>query len=240
MDKQVLKADKRKITGRKVKSLRKEGILPANIYGKKVKSLAIQVDSKEFEKVFAATGETGIVEIQVGNEKKPSLIHNAQKDPVSDLFIHVDFLQVDLKEKVEAEVAVELIGESSVEKQGLGTVVQYINEVEVEALPADLPDKFTIDISTLTKVDQTVMVKDLKIDKDKVEIKDSADGIIVKVEPPQKVEEEAPPEPVEGEEEAEIPEGEQAEVKEGEEVKEEKPAEEKSGEKATDKKEEGN
>lgn len=212
MDKQILKAEKRKVFGRKTKKLRKEGILPANIYGKKVKSLAVQLDPKEFEKVFTQVGETGIVELQTGTEKRPALIHNIQKDPVTDAFIHVDFLQVDLKEKVEAEVAVELTGESPVEKQGLGTVVQYINEIEVEALPTDLPDKFVIDLTGLTEVDQTVSVKDLKVNKAKVKIKDSPDEIIVKVEPPQKIEEEAPPASAEEEESpTEVGEGEKAE-----------------------------
>lgn len=182
MEKLTLKADKRKITGRKVKTLRKEGILPANVFGKKIKSLALQVKLADFVGVYKKAGETGIVYLN----EKPVLISNIQKNPVSGLPIHIDFHQVDLKEKVEADVPVEVVGESLMEKQGLGTVVQYVDEVSVEALPADLPEKFEIDARTLVEVDQAVYVKDLKVDRTKVEIKLDGETILVKVEPPQK------------------------------------------------------
>lgn len=209
MQKHTLKVEKRKVLGRKVKGLRREGFLPANVYGKKIKSLAIQVQTKDFDDVYKKAGETGIVELVIGKTKKPSLIHNIQIDPVTDVPLHVDFLQVDLKQKVTAAVPLELIGESPVEKGGLGTVVQYIDEAEVEALPANLPEKFEIDLSKLTEVDQTVLVKDLDIDVKKVEIKADPEQVLVKVEPPRKEEEVAPPpaeevsEEVEGEEEKE-------------------------------------
>jgi large subunit ribosomal protein L25 len=230
MDKQILEVQTRKTLGRKVKSLRKEGILPANVFGKKIKSLSLQVKLDDFIKVFKKVGETGLVTLAVkgGKGERPVLVANIQKDPLTDLPIHIDFHQVDLKEKVEAEVAVELIGESPIEKQGLGTVVLHVDEVKVEALPADLPEKFEIDASALTEVDQTVFAKDLKFDKKKVELKIDPKTIIVKVEPPQKEEVVTPPPaaevPVEG--------AEPVEGKEGEEAKpaEEAPTEEKKEE----------
>lgn len=202
MNKLTLKADKRKIIGRKVKTLRKEGIIPSNVFGKNVKSLALQTKFSDFMEVFKKAGETGIVYLEISGDKdkkeeKPVLIANVQKNPVSDLPIHVDFHQVDLKEKVEAEVAVEIIGESPVEKQGLGTVVLHVDEVKVEALPIDLPEKFEIDATKLTEVDMTVLAKNLQFAKDKVELKIDPETVIVKVEPPQKVEEVAPPAPTE-------------------------------------------
>jgi large subunit ribosomal protein L25 len=199
MDKQILKADARKILGRNVKNLRKEGLLPGNISGKKIKSEAIQVVLKDFEKVYKQVGETGLLTLEIGKEEKPVLIHNLQLNPVSEAPVHVDFLQVDLKEKVEAEVPVELTGESPAEKQAIGTVVQYINEIKVEALPMDLPEKFAVDTSDLAEVDQSILVKDLKVDRSKVDIKTGPDEIVVKVEPPQKEEVVAPPAPAEGE-----------------------------------------
>lgn len=199
MDKKELKAEERKVTGRKVKNLRKEGLLPGNVFGKKVKSEAIQVVLKDFEKVFKEVGETGLVMLKVGKNEKPVLIHNLQLNPVTDKPLHVDFLQVDLKEKVEAEVPVELIEESPAEKQGIGTVVQYVNEVKVEALPTDLPESFEVDTSILTEVDQAIHIKDLKVDSSKVEIKADSEEIVAKVEPPQKEEEVAPPVSAEGE-----------------------------------------
>lgn len=192
MAKTILKGEKRIVEGRKVRNLRKEGILPGNISGKKVKSESVQVVLKDFEKVYKEVGETGLLTLTIGSSEKPVLIHNLQVNPVSDAPVHVDFLQVDLKEKVEAAIPVELIGESPAEKQALGTVVQYINEIKVEALPTDLPEKFEIDTSKLTEVDQSVTVKDLNYDKNKIEVKTGLDEIVVKVEPPQK-EEVAPP-----------------------------------------------
>src|SRR3990167_9496732 len=185
-----LKAEKRSIEGRKVKKLRSEGILPANIFGKKVKSQSVQVNLAEFQKVYKEVGETGLVELQVNGEKRPVLIHNLQLDPVSDSALHVDFLQVDLKSKVTAQIPVELVGEAPAEKQGLGTVVQYIDEIEVEALPTDLPDKFEINLASLVEVDQSVLVKDIPIDGKKVEVKTDVEQILVKDEPPHEEKEE--------------------------------------------------
>jgi len=199
MPKTILKAEKRTLEGRKVKNLRKEGMLPGNVYGKKVKSQAVQVDLKDFQKTFKEIGETGLLTLTIGSEEKPVLIHNLQFNPVSDAPIHVDFLQVDLKEKVEADIPVEISGESPAEKEGIGTVVQYINELKVEALPADLPEKFEIDASTLAEVDQSILTKDIKYDKSKVEIKSDLEAIVAKVEPPQKEEVVEVPAPAEGE-----------------------------------------
>lgn len=216
MNKQVLNAEERKITGRKVKTLRAAGLIPANIFGKKIDSKAVQVKRHEFEEVYKEAGETGLIELTLSSEKRPVLVHDIQLNPKTDEVLHVDFLQVDLKEKVEAEVPVELTGESPAEKQSIGTVVQYVNEVKVEALPTDLPEKFEVDTTELTEVDQAVYIKDIKIDRTKVEIKNDPEEIVVKVEPPQKIVEEAPPVPAEGEVPAEgaaaegTPEGESA------------------------------
>lgn len=199
MPKTVLSAELRKLEGRKVKKLRKEGILPGNISGKKVKSQSVQVNLKDFEKVYKEIGETGLLTLSVGKDEKPVLIHNLQLNPISDDPIHVDFLQVDLKEKVEADIPVEMTGESPAEKQSIGTVVQYVNEIKVEALPGDLPEKFLVDVSALSEVDQAILIKDLKYDKAKVEIKTDIEEIVAKVEPPQKEEVVAPPAPAEGE-----------------------------------------
>lgn len=204
MDKFNLKVDKREVLGRKVKALRKEGVLPANVYGKKVKSQAIQIAAGDFDKVYKKAGETGIVELVMGSTKNLALIHNVQVDPVSDEYLHVDFFKVSLKEKVTANVPLELIGESPAEKQGLGTVVQYIDELEVEALPTDLPDKIEVDLAALIEVDQAITVADVKVDKKGVDVKHEKDQLLVKVEPARKEEEEVKEEEVEektGEEE---------------------------------------
>lgn len=212
MDTKTLKAEDRKIEGRKVKNLRKEEIVPANVFGKKIKSKSVQVSLKDFKDIYKEVGETGVINLALGTEKRPVLVHDVQLNSKTDEILHIDFHQVDLKEKIEADVPVELTGESPAEKQSLGTVVQYINEIKVEALPTDLPEKFVVDVSDLSEIDQAVFVKDLKIDRSKVEVKNDAEEIVVKVEPPQKEEVVAAPTPPEGETpvegEATAPEGE--------------------------------
>ena len=206
MDKQILKAQKRKIFGRRVKSLRNQGLLPANIYGKKIKSEAVQVVNADFLKAYEEAGETVLIELRLNGDsnqavKKMVLIHNVQVDPVSDSPVHADFLQVNLKEKVTASVPIEVVGESPAEKVGKGTAVQQIDEVEVEALPTDLPEKFVVDISGLTEVDQAILIKDLNVDTKKVDVKLDREQIVVKVEELRKEEEvaAAPEVPIEGE-----------------------------------------
>jgi len=192
MTKLTLKAEERKMTGRKVRRLRKEGILPANIYGKNVKSVSIQVTHTDFLSVYKDAGETGIVEITLGGKTRPVLVNDLQVDPVTEAVLHVDFFQVNLKEKVTANVPVELIGESPAEKQRLGTLVQQLDEIEVEALPTNLPDKYEFDVSGLAEVDATVTVGDLKAIKD-VEILTDKEQIVAKVEPLREEEEEPVP-----------------------------------------------
>lgn len=198
MAKIVLKSEKRELLGRKVNRLRKLGKVPANIFGKDVKSHAITVDAKEFSQVFEKAGETQIIDL----EGKAVLVSHVQLDPISGDFVHIDFRQVDLTEKITARIPVEVEGESPAEKQSLGTVVQQVHELEVEALPADLPEKIVVDISELAEVDQAIYVKDLKVDS-KVEIKTDLESIVVKVEPPTKEEVIEVVAPVEGEAPAE-------------------------------------
>lgn len=207
-----LTAKKRTITGRKVKSLREQGVLPANIFGKKIDSKTIQIDYVSFIKALSDAGETTLIDLDVDGETNPVLISEVQLDPITDKPIHVDFLHVDLKEKVTAQVPVELTGESPAERQALGTVVQYLDELEVEALPAELPEKFVVNIDHLEEVDDTIFVKNVAVDATKVEIQNDGDLILAKVEPPREEEEE----PVLSEDE--LLEGEVPESEEGAEV----------------------
>lgn len=224
MAKRVLKAEDREVLGRKVKRLRREGVLPANIYGKKAESLAVQVKLDEFQKVFSEAGETGLVELNIKDKVHPVLIHNVQLDPATDKPLHVDFLEVDLKEKVTATVPIHLVGESPSEKEG-GVVVQQMHEVGVEALPTDLPEKIEVDISGLVEIDQAVKVGELKVDRSKIEVKEDPERIVVNIAPPAKEEVVAPPPAAE---ETVPAEGEAPAPSEGEEaIKEEKPKEEK-------------
>lgn len=229
-DKLKLKVDSRKLTGRKVKQLRREGILPANIYGKGVKSVSVQLPGKDFAAVFKQVGETGILELTVSKETKtrPVLVHHVQQHPVTDEILHVDFRQVDLTETVTVKIPVEITGEAPAIAKG-GVLIQLINEVEVEALPADLPDKFVLDVSHLEEIGQGLSLKDLKVSPKVKLLAEKFEELVIKIESPTKEEEEKPVEaaPAEGEAAVAPAEGEAAPApKEGEKstepVKEEK------------------
>lgn len=227
-----VEVEKRKVVGRKVKKLRREGILPANIYGKNIKSLSVQLSLKDFLPVYQKVGETGIVELKVSGEQKlrPVLIHNVQLDPVTDQPLHADFYQVSLVEKITSDIPVEIVGESPAVEQNIGVLIQPLSEVEVEALPTDLPDKFSVDISSLKEIDDAVTVGDLKPPAG-VKILTGKKEILAKIEPPTK-EEVAPP-PTEEAPAEEVPEEEKLEEAKAP-AKEEKPAE-KPAEKPTPK-----
>lgn len=203
-DKLKLKVNSRKLTGRKVKQLRAQGILPANIYGKGIKSVSIQQPLKEFTAAFKKVGETGILELIVDKETKPRpvLVHHVQQQPVTEEILHVDFRQVDLTETVTVKIPVEISGEAPAITKG-GVLIQLINEVEVEALPADLPDKFTLDVSHLEEIGQSLSLKDLKVPPKVRLLAEKLEELVVKIESPTKEEEEKPveevPAPVEGE-----------------------------------------
>lgn len=182
MEKLSLSAAKRTLTGRKVKKLRKEGILPANLYGKKIESVSLQVTLKDFSDVFAKAGETSIVELTIEGKKHPVLVHNIAYHPVTHLPLHVDFYQVDLKEKVTTKVHLSFVGESPAVKDKIGVLLNIFSEIEVEALPSDLPDKIEVDITHLSAVADVVKVGDLKV-SDKVKILTDLNLEIVKVAP---------------------------------------------------------
>lgn len=161
MQKHVLTVEKREVFGKKLKALRREGILPANIYGKNVASVAVQLPLKSFIETYKEAGETGLIELHLDKDTKPALIHSVQLDYVKNIPVHADFYQVNLKEKVTTMVPVVLVGEPTAVKENLGTLLHMVSEVEVEALPTDLPEKFEIDIAHLAAVDDQVTVADL-------------------------------------------------------------------------------
>jgi len=216
-----LKAKKREISGKKAKTLRKEGLVPAVLYGPKTKNINLVVDEKELNKVFREAGESSLISLIVEGEKNPFLvlIHDFQRDPISYRIIHVDFYQPDLEKEVEAWVPIVTVGEAPAEKQLGGTLVKNVSEVLVKALPLNLPHEIKVDISSLKTFDDEILTKDLIVGEGVKIMKDPND-VIISVSPPEKVEEELAKPIEEGVEEVEV-------VKEEKEEQEEK--EEKTG-----------
>lgn len=159
----VLNASPRTILGKKVKKLRREGQIPANVYGKGLSSVAIQVMEKDFKDVFTEVGETGLIDLMVGEKKHPVLVKNLQMNYASNAPLHVDFYEVNLKEKVKAMVPLTLVGEAKAVTNNTGTLLQTLSEVEVEALPESLPDSIEVNIENLSEVDDQIMISELTI-----------------------------------------------------------------------------
>jgi large subunit ribosomal protein L25 len=196
-----LKVEKREITGRKVSQLRRQGILPANVFGKKTTSQSIQLPKSEFIKVYNEVGETGLIDLVIDGETKPRpvLVSDVTVNPVSDLILHVDFHQVDLTQKVTATVPLEATGESPAVKEKDALMLMAYSELEVEALPADLPDVIEVDLSGLVEFGDTVQAKDLKVDRTKITLLVDEEAVIASVqepkeEEPEEVAEETPTE----------------------------------------------
>jgi len=178
----------RTVTGRAVKNLRLQGLTPSTIYGHKFEPLSIQFSAAEIEKLFNTVGESTLVEIVIDGETYPVLFKNPQYHPISSNLVHLDCHKVNLKEKIIASVPVELIGEAPATKDG-NTLMHILNEVEVEALPANLPEKIEVDISGLIEIDNKITVADLILDRDLIEIKNAPDQVVCLIEAP-RVEEE--------------------------------------------------
>ena len=153
----ALTAEPRKITGKQVKKLRREGILPANVYGKDIKSQILQLPLKDFQKVYEEAGETGVVDLTYGKQTIPVLIHNLHTD-YRNTPLHADFFKVNLKEKVTAMIPIEFIGVAKAETDKVGLLEKITNEIEVEALPTDLPEKFELNVEPLANIDDQITV----------------------------------------------------------------------------------
>ncbi len=209
----LLVAELRSVLGRKIKKLRREGLLPANVYGKHLNSTSLQLSVAEFEEVHKQVGETGIVDLKVGDDVKPVLIKSLQYDWKSHMPLHVDFYQVNLREKIKAMIPVLVIGEPTAVSEKLGILLQTLYEVEVEALPDNLPEGFEVNVETLAAVDDHVAVGSLKAPEG-VEILTDASQVIAKIGELAAEEVEPEPEVEEGAEGEAAAEGEEGEAKE--------------------------
>ncbi len=193
MEKIELQAQKRESVGKSMNALRKDGFLPSVVYGHDFETVPIQIKYKDFESVFKAAGESTLINLKIGDKEEPAVIKEIQRNPVTDQIIHADFYKVSLKEKIKAKVPVIFIGESEAVKGG-GILVKTVSELEVEALPQDLPHELSVDISVLANFRDEIKVKDIAV-SDKVKIHSNPDDVIALVQEPRKeeVEESAAP-----------------------------------------------
>jgi large subunit ribosomal protein L25 len=194
MERASLKAELRTIRGKQVGALRRTGKLPGVIYGHNVESTAITMDLHDASKLLAGRTASSLVTIDLEGKQISVLVREKQRDFIRGTLLHVDFQAVSLSEKIRAKVGVILHGVSPAVKDFNAIVVNGLQELEVEALPQDLPEQFILDISILKQIGDGLYVRDITV-SDKVQILDGPDEMLTVVTTGAKEEE---PEVVEG------------------------------------------
>ena len=180
MDKIVINATKREVIGKKVGALRREGKLPAVIYGKGIDPTPITLNLREATKTLSTLTSSSIVTLNVDGKEYPALVRDKQRDYLKARFLHVDFMAVSLTEKIRTTITISIEGDAPAVKDYNGVVVSGLGEIEVECLPGDLEERITVDISKLKEIGDSILVKDLDVDK-KIDVLTDPEEIIVSI-----------------------------------------------------------
>ncbi len=209
----VLQAQSRSVLGKKVKQLRRDDLVPANVYGRGQDSQAIQASMNEIRRVFSAVDRNAVVTMSIdgSSDTIPVVLRDIQRHPVSRKLLHLDFYQVDLSRAIHSEVRLLLVGDSEAVSKG-GTVVQSLEHLVLEALPTAMPSVIEVDISVLEEFGHSVLVRDLELPEGVIAMTDDAVAVATALAPRVAEEDEV-------EEELELEEG--VEVEEDEEAPEE-------------------
>ena len=217
MEQIELQVTSREILGKKVRFLRRQGVIPVHLYGSGIESMALQCDTTELRRALDEAGKTQLISLKIDNEKKPRtvVVHEVHVEPQTGEALHVDFYQVKMTEKVRVEIPVVLVGEAPALKLKENMLVQELNALSVECLPAKIPPSIELDLNSLTESEQAMRVKDIELDRE-ITVLNDPELVMVKVSVRR----------VEKVEEPVIAEGEEAEVSEETPVGEEKSKEE--------------
>jgi len=182
----------------KLADIRRNGMVPAVVYGARVENTTISVPSVLFGKILKEAGETSTVSLEIAEGKDSStskkvdvLIHEVQRDPVKGFPIHIDFLAVDMNKPIEVAVPLEFEGIAPADKNGLGVLVKALYEVEIRALPKDIPHSLSVDLSTLNTLEDQIHVKNIKLPSG-IEMLTSEEEVVALVTPVKEESEDAP------------------------------------------------
>jgi large subunit ribosomal protein L25 len=156
-----LYAKQRAVVGKKVKALRRQGLLPAVLYGTGIEPLPIELDAKEASRILSSVRGSTLVTLTVDKDQHQVLVRDEQRDVIRRDLIHVDFLKVAMDVAIRTEVPVDFVGEAPAVSEKGGVLVTELTEIEVEALPANLPDRIVVDLEPLAEIDDTITVGDL-------------------------------------------------------------------------------
>lgn len=176
----------------KTKEIRNSKMIPAVVYWKKQEAIQIKVDYSEFLKLFRVSGESHIINLDIEWKTIEVLVHDYQESPITNSYLHVDFMAVIKWEKVHTKIHLDFKWNSSAVKEG-GILEEYIKEVEVSVLPKDLVDSIEVDLTQLKEIGDVIKISDLSIDTSKIEVLNNSDDVIAKVSKPRKVVEEETP-----------------------------------------------
>ncbi len=187
-----LPAQRRAVQGKKVRQLRRQGIIPANVFGRGRASTAIQVSALDLQRLLSRRGGARIISLQIDGTDEAALLRHVQRDPRTGHIEHVDFMHVEMTRKIRARVPVHLVGEAPAVRQLGGVLLHMSDAIEVECLPRDLPEALELDISGLDQLDATLHVSDIHLPQG-VELLDDPDEPVAKVTPPRMAEEVAAP-----------------------------------------------
>ena len=179
MEKVVLKATKRDVTGKQVKAMRREGKLPAVIYGRHLEPISIMMEAHTAGLALSKVSASSLVTLNVDGTEYPALVRERQRDYIKGVLTHVDFLAVDMNEKLRTSVGLAFVGVSPAVKDYNGILVHNLERLEVECLPGDLPERINVDIAMLKQIGDIIRVRDLSV-SDKIRIlADSEETIAV-------------------------------------------------------------
>ena len=197
-----LSAQVRTVTGKQVRRLRREGWVPAVLYGSDAQSRPLQVPAAEAEEVIDQAGTSHLITLSISGESSPLqvLVRGLQRDPIRRNLLHVDFYRVEMDKPITMEIPIVLVGSSPVVDRREGILLQGKQTLEIECLPRDLIEAVEVDLSILTEVDQQITVGDLVLPPS-IRVLDDPDEMIVRVTPLEVTEEleEAAPAPSEAE-----------------------------------------
>lgn len=163
MEKVIIEAKKRDETGKRVKELRKKGYVPAVIYGRDLASMPIALEKQSTTLILNKVSGSTILTIKLDGKEHSTLIREVQRDHIKNEFLHLDFLAVSLTEKLRTNVSITLVGDAPVLKEFEALIVAGITEVEVEALPQDLPETIEVDLSGLAEIGSAIYLKDIPV-----------------------------------------------------------------------------
>lgn len=175
-----LGAQPRNVFGKNLRKFKYQGLIAGNIFGVDFTSKAVTLNLKDFMPVYKQAKETGVIYIQVDKDEIPVLIRQIQYHPVENRILHVDFRKINLRQKLETDVPVQIIGESIAVSQKGGVLLTQSDHLLIEALPQDIPQYIEVDITSLTEIGGEIKVSDLP-KSDAYEIKEDVDKVIVSV-----------------------------------------------------------